>query len=140
MSMTPANHPQTNGTSNAAQPGPSSRRRNRRLQRIQDYLHQALTNPDPLAANVGAISSDLMKVQYRLTKAVDTALARAQDPVEEFRSFLPAIQTCSQLARQLYRFADLSCRLREAPGQKTPSESAERGPATDGRHREENES
>jgi hypothetical protein len=136
VSTIPFDRPQTNGTSGGSS-SPSHSRRHRRLQRIADYLDQSLANPDPLAANVGAISSDLMKLQYRLTKNLNTALVRSPEPVETFRSFLPAIQTCSQLTRQIFRLTDLSYRLRMAAGNPMSGGSAEPDKATGSPHGEE---
>jgi hypothetical protein len=100
--------------SQAPEPPLTGRRCNRRLQRIDDYQRASLADPDALAANVGAIGSDLMKMEYRLMKAINGALARSPDPIGDFATLLPAIETCAQVTRQIFRLADLSYRLRGA--------------------------
>jgi hypothetical protein len=92
--------------------------RSQRLKRIRDYRQEALGNPDALQANLGAINSDLMRIAYRLMRATDRALGQCPQPLEDFPSLLPAIETCSQLARQIDRLAQLDARLRAAQGTK----------------------
>jgi hypothetical protein len=97
---------------------PDEPRRSQRLKRIRDYQQEALGNPDALQANLAAINGDLMRIAYRLMKATDQALGRCPRPLEDLPGLLPAIETCSQLARQIDRLAQLDVRLRAAQGNK----------------------
>jgi hypothetical protein len=102
------------------EPQPARRQapaRNRRLQRIADYRQEALASRDPLTANLGAINSDLMVIAYRLMKAARTTLARSPNLFEDLNSYLPGIQACSQLARQIHRLAKLGLRSRKVQGE-----------------------
>ena len=45
-----------------------------RHERIKDYLRSALAMEDPLAANVGAVNSDLMLFGYSLQRAITKAV------------------------------------------------------------------
>jgi hypothetical protein len=48
---------------------------------------------------------------YRLSRAVNTALADTASVVEDFTEWSPAVQLCLQLTRQIDRLAQLEQRL-----------------------------
>jgi hypothetical protein len=104
---------------------PIGSRRNRRLQRIRDYRQQALGQKDALTANLGAVASDLMLLQYRLSQALNGALAQTDSVMEDFAEWSPALQACLQLTRQIDRLANLDQRLGAKPGK--PASAAARG-------------
>ena len=83
-----------------------------RLERIEEYLARALANPDALAANLGAINSDLMRIGYRMMGVINQALAESPQTQKELGKLLPAIGISTQLARQIHRFAEFDARRR----------------------------
>src|ERR1700733_11419344 len=99
--MLPISTPSNASMANGRAVHPGTRRKSQRLARINDYLQQALADPDALAANVGAVTTDLMRVEYHLMRAIDKALVRSANPLDEFQTLRPAIDTCAQLTRQM---------------------------------------
>jgi hypothetical protein len=83
-----------------------------RLERIEEYLARALANPDALAANLGAINSDLMRIGYRMMGVINQALAESPQTQKELGKLLPAIAISAQLARQIHRLAEFDGRRR----------------------------
>lgn len=82
-----------------------------RQQRIEDYLRTALAMEDPLAANVGAVNSDLMLFGYSLQRAITKALETAPAALDEFGKLMPAIDSYMRISRQVERFAKLNQQL-----------------------------
>jgi hypothetical protein len=76
-----------------------------RLQRIQDLLADALDQSDPLAANLGAIGSDLALFALCVSEAITRNLADslARLPVREMDLHL-------RIARQMHLLAQLQRR------------------------------
>ena len=85
-----------------------------RLTRIEDYRRQALANPDVLAANLGAINSDLMQIAFRLMKVTEQTLAESTQPCKDLGKVLPAIGMTSQITRQIQRFAAIEMQRQAA--------------------------
>ena len=83
----------------------------KRLQRIEQLQSQALANPDPLAANLGAANGALMRIGFRLEEALEGALAKVPSPTERFDRLVPAIETYLKVMRQVDRFSQLEQRL-----------------------------
>jgi hypothetical protein len=87
----------------------------RRLQRIRDLLAEALEYPDPLAANLGVIGSDLAFLVWCVKDAITRSLAGSASelPVGEIDLLL-------RITRQLDRLAQVQRHLREeaAAGQR----------------------
>jgi hypothetical protein len=85
-----------------------------RQRRIEDYLRTALAMEDPLAANVGAVNSDLMLFGYSLQQAITKALETAPTALDEFGKLMPAIDSYMRISRQVERFAKLNQQLAAA--------------------------
>ena len=83
----------------------------RRLQRIMDYLREALARESALEANLGAVNSDLLIMGYRLKQAIDEAMAATPAALEQFQRLMPAIDSYLRLTKQIDRLAQLSLRL-----------------------------
>lgn len=83
----------------------------RRLQRIRDYLDEALAKDNALAANLGAAASDLMLLGYQLKQAIDAALAEAPVALDRFEQLLPAIDYYLRINKQVDRMTQLDLRL-----------------------------
>lgn len=115
-------------------PPHAPRRRPRRLERIRDYQEESLGRADALSACLGASNADLMRISYRLSKAVDATLASSAPALEPSSNVYPAMDMLSRLNRQVEHFAELEVRMREASArpQQAP---AQRGPRA--RSREE---
>lgn len=82
-----------------------------RHERIMDYLRSSLAMEDPLAANVGAVNSDLMLFGYSLQRAITKALDLAPAALDEFGKLMPAIDSYMRISRQVERFAKLNQQL-----------------------------
>ena len=82
-----------------------------RQERIRDYLRSALAMEDPLAANVGAVNSDLMLFSYSLQRAITKALDMTPDALDQFGKLMPAIDSYMRISRQVERFAKLNEQL-----------------------------
>ena len=82
-----------------------------RLQRIMDYLREALARDSALEANLGAVNSDLLMMGYRLKQAIDEAMAATPAALEQFQRLMPAIDSYLRLTKQIDRLAQLSLRL-----------------------------
>lgn len=80
----------------------------RRLQRIRDLSAEALEYPDPLAANLGVIGSDLAFLVWCVKDAITRSLAASTSelPVGEIDLLL-------RITRQLDRLAQVQRHLRE---------------------------
>ncbi len=126
--MTETLSSKTNKTENngATAPEPAACPGNRRLERINDYQEESLASSSPLAANLGAVNSDLMRLSWRLMEATDQALARSPKPIAEFAMLRGPMEMCSQLARQIQRLSELDNRLRATKGSSPGSESLDR--------------
>ena len=85
-----------------------------RHERIKDYLRSALAMEDPLAANVGAVNSDLMLFGYSLQRAITKALDMTPAALDEFGKLMPAIDSYMRISRQVERFAKLNQQLANA--------------------------
>ena len=74
-------------------------------------LVESLQHADTLQANLGATSSDLMLMGYRLKEAIEKALADASNPIRRFDQLMPAIEGYLKVTRQIDRLAQLDWRL-----------------------------
>lgn len=92
-------------------------------ERIQDYVRQALDDPDALAAILGATNAAMIGLNYQIMEAVRAALAKAANPLEDVPNLLPAFKTCSQATREIHRLAQVDRRLRSPGTNGTPSAS-----------------
>lgn len=99
----------------SAQPDPAAADVSKlRLAKIREYLIESLQQADALQANLGATSSDLMLMGFRLKEAIEEALAKSTDSLGRFERLMPAIEGYLKVTRQIDRFAQLDRRLTEA--------------------------
>ena len=82
----------------------------KRLERMRDLLVKSLNDADPLQANLGAGSTDLMSTALRLKIAIDEALTGGSDLLTQFKTLAPAIELYVKLQRQAGRFLEISRR------------------------------
>lgn len=82
-----------------------------RLQRIMEYLDEALNKKNPLEANLGAANSDLLLIGYRLKNTIDMALADPPEGLSQVEELMPAINTYLRIIKQIERLAQLDRRL-----------------------------
>ena len=102
---------QTEQVAEAAAGSHEPQTKDERHERIKDYLRSALAMKDPLAANVGAVNSDLMLFGYSLQRAITKALDLAPAALDEFGKLMPAIDSYMRISRQVERFAKLNQQL-----------------------------
>ena len=98
-----------------AQPGPAVPDVSKlRLEKIHEYLVELLQQADALQANLGATSSDLMLMGFRLKEAIEQAMADSSAPLGRFEQLMPAIEGYLKVTRQIDRLAQLDRRLTDA--------------------------
>ena len=102
-----------------------------RQERIRDYLRSALAMKDPLAANVGAVNSDLMCFGYSLQRAITQALDLTPVALDEFGKLMPAIDAYLRISRQVERLAKLSQQLAGAAEARRVAEHVRPGEGVD---------
>ncbi|NQU21149.1 MAG: hypothetical protein HQ567_07685 [Candidatus Nealsonbacteria bacterium] len=85
-----------------------------RLEKIREYLVESLEQGDALQANLGATSSDLMLMGFRLKEAIEKAMADSSAPLARFEQLMPAIEGYLKVTRQIDRLAQLDRRLTDA--------------------------
>lgn len=95
-----------------------------RAERILDYLQSALTQHDPLLANLGAVHSDLLQIERKLKQALDRALSDATRDVLDFEVLLPGLDHLLRLAKQIDRFTQLEIQLKGAARKSTVPQRA----------------
>jgi hypothetical protein len=101
------------GTNTApAQPDPATPDVSKmRLEKINEYLLESLQKVDALQANLGATSSDLMLMGFRLKQAIEQAMGDSMAPLGRFEELMPAIEGYLKVTRQIDRLAQLDRRL-----------------------------
>lgn len=82
-----------------------------RLKKIREYLVESLEQADALQANLGATSSDLMLMGFRLKEAIEEAMGDSSNPLGRFERLMPAIEGYLKVTRQIDRLAQLDRRL-----------------------------
>lgn len=85
-----------------------------RLEKIHAYLVESLEQADTLQANLGATTSDLMLMGFRLKEAIEKAMADAATPLAQFEQLMPAIEGYLKVTRQIDRLAQLDRRVTDA--------------------------
>ena len=95
----------------------------KRQRRLNELLLKSLDDPDPLQANIGAASSDLMAMALRLKRLIDKDLSDDPNQSGRLKKILPALEIYLKVNRQVDRYVQLDRRLR--PGQK---DGGTRGP------------
>lgn len=82
-----------------------------REQRTLDYLEHALSVDDPLSANVGAVSADLMFFAAQMRRIIAPALEKLPAEPSALAHLVPAVESHGRVARQIERLAALLERL-----------------------------
>jgi hypothetical protein len=101
---------QTNEAFPTPAPGPDPR-----LERIEDLLREALGRPDPLDANLGALTSDLLAIAYRQKQAMDARAAAGAGPKSP-RAQAADLDAYLKTVRQLDRLVQLQRQRGRAAG------------------------
>ncbi|MCA9125153.1 MAG: hypothetical protein KDB11_33490 [Planctomycetales bacterium] len=91
-----------------------------RLQRLQDLMQDAITEPNPLQSNLRATAGDVLALAYRLQQAISTGVEHAAADVAQFEKLVPSIELYLKLTRQADRFAQIDFRLFESRHGKSP--------------------
>ena len=95
------------------------------MQRIGDYLHEALTHPNAFAANLGAQNSSLMKLAYRMQQTIDNAMEQGPMTLEDLEDLRPTIESYSKITKQVDRFSQLWMKFDEVKAVKLPLATTE---------------
>ena len=79
----------------------------RRIQRLEDLLAEALKESDPLRASLRAAAADLLEIGYRLGAGVKAAMRPELSSLESYEAVLPAINSMALIHRQATRYVQL---------------------------------
>jgi hypothetical protein len=82
-----------------------------REQRTLEYLQTALKMEDPLSANVGAMSADLMLIAGRMGRVIGPALEKLPAQPGALANLLSALESYGRVARQIERLTLLLERI-----------------------------
>jgi hypothetical protein len=78
---------------------------------VRAFQAQAARRPDPLAANLGVISGDLMGFAHALAAAVQADLAQGATSAKGHRRFVQDAEVYLKVVRQIDRLAQLERQL-----------------------------
>ena len=87
--------------------GPANRKNDRRLERLQDLLAEALEEPDALRANLRAATADLLAIGYRLAAGIKAGMELARRDPKAHKDVMPAIGSMALVHRQATRYVQL---------------------------------
>jgi hypothetical protein len=80
----------------------------RRIERLEDLLAEALKEPDPLRASLRAATADLLEIGYRLGTGIKAAMGAESGIAEKmFEAVTPAVNTLALVHRQATRYVQL---------------------------------
>jgi len=82
-----------------------------RLDLIRRFQREALARPNPLAANLAMINSDLMKLCQRLSKSMEKSVAKLGSSAGEHEQLARQTTTYLAVVRQIDRLAHLDLAL-----------------------------
>jgi hypothetical protein len=82
-----------------------------RLDLIRRFQREALARPNPLAANLAMINSDLMKLCQRLSKSMEKSVAKLGSSAGEHEQLARQTMTYLAVVRQIDRLAHLDLAL-----------------------------
>lgn len=87
----------------------------RRAERIEEYLRDSLEMEDPLQANIGAGTSDLMHIRSKLAESLMAELEAGYVTLDEYRKqFAPVVSSLLLLDRYIVAYSRLSHDLKRA--------------------------
>ncbi len=99
-----------------------------RMALVRALQAQAMARPDPLAANLGVITADLIGFAHTLAAAVQAALAREPGPAEGRQQASRDAELYLKFARQIDRLAQLERQLTAPPAGRREGPAGLRGP------------
>ncbi len=79
----------------------------RRIERLQDLLADALKESDPLRASLRAAAADLLEIGYRLGVGIKAAMGSESTDLETCAAVMPAISSMALVHRQATRYIQL---------------------------------
>jgi hypothetical protein len=82
-----------------------------RLDLIRRFQREAMGRPNPLAANLAMINSDLMKLCQRLSKSMEKSVAKLGSSAGEHEQLARQTMTYLAVVRQIDRLAYLDLAL-----------------------------
>ena len=96
-----------------------------RMQRLGDYLKDALAHPNAFAANLGAQNSGLMKMAYRIQQGIEDAMEQEPTILEDLENLTFSLDTYLKLSKQVDRFSQLCMKLDEFKAAEVPLATTE---------------
>ncbi len=118
MNAMNAMNPTRTDSEPAAERGPTW---SQRLALVRAYQLQAMARPDPLAANLGTITADLMSFAHALAFQVQTQLAQGTVAEEARRQFAAHMELYLKMLRQSDRLVQLERQLGAAAAEPAPA-------------------
>lgn len=86
----------------------------RQLDRLREYLEQALAEPRSEVATLGITNHLLMRMLIRLGESIDKVLEECPTESDQYAVLLQGVETLMRLARQIGQFSRLRLVLSEA--------------------------
>lgn len=111
----PPTEPGTGPVTTSPEPGPAIPH-DRRVERIADYVSEALDADDPLEANLGAVNADLMFMAYRLKQVVGDSLRESPETIRAMAEVMPAVDNYLKVTKQIGSMSQLVVKLRGLHG------------------------
>ena len=78
-----------------------------RREKIRAVMIEALGRTDPTEATLGAATSDLMDLAFRLKQDLDESHSQKANATEKFQQLMPMIQMYLKLTGQIARYVDV---------------------------------
>jgi hypothetical protein len=78
-----------------------------RLERIRAVMSEALARVDPTESALGAITSDMMDLAFRIKQALDGSLSDTANAEAQFQQLMPMIQMFMKLTGQIARYVEV---------------------------------
>lgn len=86
----------------------------RRLMRIQEQAEDAVSNENPLAANIAAVNTTLFTIAEHIGDAIKYALASEKVTVDRVTQIQPTLTQYLQLTRQIACFTAIEAAIAKA--------------------------
>jgi hypothetical protein len=78
-----------------------------RLEKIKAVMTEALAKADPTESAMGAITSDMMDLAFRIKEVLNESLSDAATTVAKLQQLTPTIEMFIKLTRQIARYVEV---------------------------------
>lgn len=78
-----------------------------RLEKIRAVMAEALARVDPTESALGAVTSDMLDLAFRIKQALDEAFSDTANAMGKFQQLMPMIQMFMKLTGQIARYVEV---------------------------------